>query len=131
MGLSHNISRGISSSILKSTSKAVVAPQRQNEKIGRFRYNFHTFMGCGNRRIELGCGYGSLTATTSAHRGKSYEAATYSCISCCLCCFGNYLDLLFGARRPLLKGEEFYQQKSAIFASPLGTLPTFSFKAAQ
>jgi hypothetical protein len=117
MGLSHNISRGISSSILKSTSKVDVAPQRQNTDFGRFRYNFHMFMGCGNRRIELGCGYGSLTATTSAHCGKSYEAATYSCISGCLCGLGNCLDLLLGTRRPLLKGERFYQQKGAILVS--------------
>src|SRR5581483_9231926 len=111
MGLTHNISRGISSSILNLPSHIAVAAQQRSHKNGRFRYNFHMFMGCGNTYFELGCGYGSLTATTSAHHGKSYEAASYTCISGCLRGLGNGLDLLLGARRPLLKGEGFYQQK--------------------
>lgn len=129
MGLTHNISRGISSSLMKLTKRTCVAAQRHNHRFGRFGYNFHMFMGCGKPGIELGCGYGSLTATTSAHHGKSYEAASYSCISGCLCRIGNYLDLLFGARCLVLTRLGILSAKNGDFWSPTSCLPSFLTRA--
>ena len=125
MGLTHNISRGISSSLLKLSPEVAVAAQQRSHKNGRFRYIFHMFMGCGNSYFELGCGYGSLTATTSAHHGKSYEAATYTCISGCLRSLGNCMDLLLGACRPLLIGQGILSAKNGDFRVADGLSPHF------
>ena len=59
-------------------------------------------MGCEKPRCALRYGHGIDIATATALHRKSYEAATYTRVRCCLCRAGNNLDLLFGPRRLVL-----------------------------